>query len=60
MDFLKVVQLGAPRTNFGKFFFSDFLKMYIFCQVTKKKDFYSVTAAAKAEMLNSNIAFFTN
>ena len=56
--FLKVAQLRAPWTNLRKFFFSDFLKMYIFCQVTKKKDFYSVTASAIAEMLNRNIAFF--
>ena len=47
--FLKVVQLGAPWTNLHKFFFSDFLKVYIFCQVTKKKDFYSITAATIAE-----------
>ena len=47
--FLKVVQLVPPWTNLHKFFFSDFLKVYIFCQVTKKKDFYSITAATKAE-----------
>ena len=39
VGFLKVAQLGAPWTNLHKFFFSDFLLMYIFCQVTKKKDF---------------------
>ena len=47
--FLKVAQLGVPWTNLRKFFFSGFLKMGIFCQATKKKDFYSITAAAKAE-----------
>ena len=47
--FLKVVQLGAPWTNLHKLFFSDFLKMVNFCQVTKKKDFYSITAATIAE-----------
>ena len=47
--FLKVVQLGAPWTNLPKFFFSDFLKVYIFCQVTKQKDFYSITAATIVE-----------
>ena len=49
VDFLKVVQLGAPWTNLHIFFFSDFLTVYIFCQVTKKKDFYSITAATIAE-----------
>ena len=49
VHFLRVVQLGAPWTNMCKFFFSGFLKMGNFCQVTKKKDFYSITAAAIAE-----------
>ena len=49
VDFLKVVQLGAPWTDLRKFFFSGFLKMVNFCQVTKKKDFYSITAAAIAK-----------
>ena len=47
--FLKVVQLGALWTNLHKLFFSDFLKVYIFCQVTKKKAFYCITAAAIAK-----------
>ena len=49
VGFLKVAQIGALCTNLRKFFFSGFLKMGIFCQVTKKKDFYSITAAAIAE-----------
>ena len=60
VDFLKVVQLGAPWTNLSKFFFSGFLKMVNFCQVTKQKDFYIVPAAsAGAEKWNRNVAFFT-
>ena len=46
VGFLKVAQLGTLRTKMSKFFFSDFLKMGNFCQVTIEKDSYSVTTAA--------------
>ena len=49
VEFLTVVQLGAPWTNLRKFFFSGLLKIVNFCQVTQKKDFFSITATAIAE-----------
>ena len=57
VDFLKVAQLGTLWTKMNKFFFSYFLKMGNFCQVTIEKDSYSVTTAAWAEMWNRKFAF---
>lgn len=49
VNFLKVVQLGDPWTNLPKFFFSGFIKIVNFCQVTQKKDFFSIMATLIAE-----------
>ena len=59
VGFLKVAQIRALWTKLCKSFFSDFLKMVNFCQVTKQKDFYSVLAAAGAEMWKRKITFYT-
>ena len=59
--FLKVVQLGALWTNLHKFFFSDFLKMVNFCEVTKQKiSTYSITAATIAECWIEILHFLQN
>ena len=55
--FSKIVQLRTPWTKMSNFFFSDFLKMNNFCQVTKEKDSYSEMVAAGSEIWNRKIVF---